>query len=531
MNPQENIDYLHSTPAKKAWNRIGARPHHGINIPLFSLHSEESSGIGEFLDLLPLLPWLKNRNFDILQLLPLNDSGLDSSPYNALSAFALNPLHISLKQLPRINQHADLIQAIKELKSLNQLQHIDYEKVRQEKFKILHQYYQKEAKTFFKNEEHQKFFMKYQWMQGYALFKSLKEDSGWKNWESWEESIRYPDEKLRLQLYHHYYEKINFHLFLQYFCFQQMQQVKNEAEKLGILLKGDLPILTSRESADVWLNQNQFDLNYSAGAPPDMYNSEGQNWGFPLYNWNELEKESYHWWKTRLQVSENFYHLYRLDHVVGFFRIWAFPIGKSAQEAHFIPFHFDQWMTQGRKIMLQLLANSRMLPIGEDLGTVPPEVRLSLKELGICGTKVMRWERMWNEDKRFIDPSYYSPISMTTVSTHDSETLQLWWTNQPDEAKEFCKFKNWIYTTPLSTHQQIEILRDSHRSGSLFHINLLQEYLTIFPELRWPTPEDERINIPGTISKRNWSYKFKPSVEEIISHQGLAKVLDQVINH
>ena len=178
-----------------------------------------------------------------------------------------------------------------------------------------------------------------------------------------------------------------------------------------------------------------------------------------------------------------------------------------------------------------MLASSNMLPIAEDLGDVPPEVRVCLSELGICGTKVMRWERYWEKDKSFIPFKDYPPLSMTCVSTHDSRTLQLWWSDFPDEAKDYAAFKHWTYSPTLTVEQRKEILWDSHHTPSLFHINLLQEYLALFPELVWPQPEDERINIPGKVLATNWLYRFRPSVEELTAHEGLKKAIEQILKN
>jgi 4-alpha-glucanotransferase len=322
---------------------------------------------------------------------------------------------------------------------------------------------------------------------------------------------------------------MEFHSFVQYLCFQQLERVKKYAEEHHVWLKGDIPILINRESADVWFHQHLFLLDFAAGAPPDMFNEEGQKWGFPLYNWNAAKEQNYEWWITRLQTAEHFYHLYRIDHIVGFFRIWAIPLHAPAKEGYFYPSEEKEWLPQGEQIMRMMLTNSSMLPIGEDLGVVPPQVRSLLKSLGICGTKVMRWERRWETDQGFIPPETYLPESMTTVSTHDSDTLTLWWQRNKEEAILYAGTQGWEYTPELSIQEHADILRQSHHSGSLFHINLLQEYFSLIPGMTWDAPEDERINFPGTVSERNWSYRFRPSIEEIVSHPFLKSRITSLI--
>lgn len=522
-------DIIEISPSAKQWKQIGIHHHHGLNVPLFSLRTKDSSGIGEFKDLIPMIDWCKSLGLDVLQLLPLNDTGLDTSPYSALSAFALNPVHLSLAHLPQAQENSLLNTMLKDLQKYNSTQRIDYQKLHIGREHFLQEYFKVYGQGILSEDGYRQFIDSNPWVKGYALFKAMKSYSGWKSWEMWPEEIKNPSETNLKTLETKFEYEIEYLSLIQYLCFRQMQEVKQYAEKAGVFLKGDIPILINRESADVWLNRHLFNMGYAAGAPPDMYSEEGQKWGFPIYNWDLLTQEDYAWWKLRLAAAQNFYHLYRIDHVVGFFRIWAIPIDRKAKEGHFEPRDKSTWIAHGKRIMRMMLESSLMLPIAEDLGVVPPDVRACLKSLGICGTKVMRWERHWEADKSFIPPEDYPPISMTTVSTHDSDTLQLWWIKSPEEAKEYCKFRGWEYSAPLSPEYQMAILYDSHHTPSFFHINLLNEYLALFPELVWPNPEDERINIPGLIADRNWSYRFRPSVEEIVENNLLADAIRDLI--
>lgn len=500
MNLEEQ---LLTSPAGTQWQKIGVRPHHGIVIPLFALHSASSYGIGEFPDLIPLIVWCREVGLDVIQLLPLNDTGLETSPYSALSAFALNPIHLRLNLPPQKNLP----------------QRIDYKNTLAQKEKFLRNYYNTHGPEIMSQDDYKKFKEEQKfWLQDYAIFKAMKIRQNWKNWEEWPKQL--PNDILN---------EAEYHQFVQFLCFQQFKEVKLQAEKNHIYLKGDIPILINRESADVWRHPELFSLQFAAGAPPDMYSKKGQKWGFPLYRWENHEKDNYRWWTERLRTAANFYDLYRIDHVVGFFRIWAIPLELEAKLGHFEPRDEKQWIPQGEKIMRMMLANSTLLPIGEDLGTVPPEVRQCLSRLGICGTKVMRWERNWHGDQNFIDPKNYSPVSMTTVSTHDSETLKQWWKDWPQEAALYARSQGWDYHSDLNPAQHFAILSASNHSGSLFHINLLQEYLALIPSMTWPSPEDERINLPGIISDKNWTYRFRPSVEEITGNEELKKIIQKLI--
>lgn len=517
---------LTASKAGNQWKTIGVRHHHGINIPLFALHSQESAGIGEFLDLCPLIEWCNSFNFDVIQLLPLNDSGSDKSPYNALSAFALNPIYISLSQIPRIQTYESLAEKLEKLKNLTRVNPLPYEQVRTLKEEFLHIYWQYEFNNIEKTNDYTSFLVNNaSWIREYALFKVLKNLNQEAFWKSWPVEQQILSQEAFDLLFEKYRDECSYYQLVQFICHTQLKYVKDFATSHKVFLMGDLPILISPDSADAWRHQDLFISELSAGAPPDMYNKEGQHWGFPLYNWSAFEANRYAWWKNRLRTAEFYYHLFRIDHVVGFFRIWAIPAGMKAINGHFEPSDEAHWLPQGKTIMECMLEGSCMLPIGEDLGVVPTDVRKCLRELGICGTKVMRWERLWDKDSSFIPIHEYIPESLTTVSTHDSDTLVLWWKNSPEEAKAYCATKNWTYTPQITPDQLKEILHDSHHSTSLFHINLLQEYLSLFRELSHEDPNEERINIPGMINDKNWCYRFLPSLEEIIAHEDLKKFL------
>lgn len=525
----EIVKKLSESPTGAQWQKIGIKHHHGINLPLFSLHSHKSCGIGEFPDLLPLIPWCKDLGLTVIQLLPLNDSGIDASPYSAISACALNPIYLGLASLPHLEAFPQLQQVLIGLQE-NDQQFVDYNKVRLAKENFLEEYYACASGLIITSNGYRRFLTQHSdWLDEYALFKLLKIKNKWQSWTLWGEEYQNVDMEKYQDLLEKYQDQIAYHIFLQFLCFQQMQEVKREANKQGVFIKGDIPILISRESSDVWLHRRLFHMHLSAGAPPDMFAEEGQNWEFPIYNWEMVEKEGYAWWKLRLRVAAHLYNIYRIDHIVGFFRIWAVAPGLSGKYGHFIPEDTKTWNHHGEKIMKIMVDSCPMLPIGEDLGVVPPEVRYSLSQLGICGTRVMRWERDWNGTGNFIKPEDYQIDSMTTVSTHDSEPLQLWWTHCVQEGKDFCRSQGWIYHNELSSCQHYKILKASHQTGSLFHINLLQEYLALLPGLTWGNPQEERINIPGQILDRNWTYRFRPSVEEIVENTKLREIMKSLI--
>jgi len=511
-----------------AWKKIGVKHHHGFVIPLFSLHSRSSCGIGDYIDLIPMIHWTKSLKFDVIQLLPLNDTGSDPSPYSSISAFALNPLYLNLDHLPYLEDR-ELLQLIETLKALDKTKRIQYPEVYKLKDNFLRRYYQLYKNRVITTFDFEKFLKENTWLEGYALFKTIKIAYEWSSWEHWPEAIRNIKPTTYNELLQEFRTEVDYHIFLQFLCFHQMFYVKKIAEEVGVYLMGDIPILLNRESADVWLNPSVFITHLSAGAPPDYFSQNGQNWGFPLYHWENLEKTNYYWWKERLALAQKLYDIYRLDHIVGFFRIWACGVGEDPINGKFIPENKEVWISHGEKILEVFVDSSSMLPIGEDLGVIPPGVRETLKKFGICGTKVIRWERNFETDQKYKNFKHYDPESLTTVSTHDCESIKQWWEIEPTEAQEYCALKGWEYNRSLNQEQLWEILRDSHQTSSLFHINLLSEYLALIPGMTSNDFKEERINIPGTISENNWSYRFIPTVEEIIKNKTLFTMIKSML--
>jgi len=475
------------------WQKIGQRPHQGICIPLSAIHTKTSCGIGEFFDLLPLIDWCASLSLDVIQLLPLFDSGDDASPYNPISSCALDPIYISLSQLPDAPPLPDFTSL-----TASASDRVDRVSVKSLKFAWLHNYFQHHFQASDPNYQH--YLNEQTWLIPYARFKAERDKTS-----------------------------VDFHCYLQYLCFQQLRDVHAYASKKGVFLKGDIPYLMNGSSIDVLESPHLFNPQLQAGAPPDFYNPNGQNWGCPLFNWDAMRKDNFRWWKRRMKAVLPFYDIYRLDHVVGLFRIWGIEQGKLPTEGNFVPSDPSLWLAHGTELLQMMLEASPLLPIAEDLGTIPPEVRVCLKRLGICGTKVIRWERNWHGDKTFIPFEQYEPLSLTTCSTVDSDTIRGWWQKYPEEAMAFARFMHWEYTPELSFEQHKAMLRSAYHTPSLFHINLLQDLLALFPELVRQNVDEERINVPGTIRPTNWTYRFKPSMETIASHAGLKAALRDIL--
>ncbi len=518
------------SPSANNWQRIGIKHHHGINIPLFALYSAKSAGVGEIPDLLPVIDWVKSVGMDVIQLLPINDTGADASPYNARSAFALNPIFLGIASLENIPE--ELLPALKELQGMTGKRPIPYEEIRPKKIAFIRDYVTAQAANFRTSESYQTFLQENTyWLSGYALFCLLKRRFDQKHHSLWQPPFSIPTPKVIEEWLAQEAAEVEIIYMMQYLLFQQFTAVKAYAEKLGVFIMGDIPILISPDSADVWQWPGFFHDLLSAGAPPDMYAKDGQSWGFPLYHWKALEQVDFIWWRQRLKTAERLFHLFRIDHAVGFFRIWAVLQGKIAKEGAFVPHEETFWKDHGTRLLKMLIDSCAMLPIAEDLGVVPPFVRDVLVDLGICGTRVIRWERLWKQwPAPFIPYDQYLPESLTTVSTHDSSLLRQWWQEQKDESQAFCAFKKWNWQEKPTLDQIKTILKDSHQTASLFHVNLWHEYFALFPELRYDRVEDDRINQPGVISDHNWSFRFKCPLEEICQFAPLQNLVRELLS-
>lgn len=510
-------------PTAHLWKKIGLGPHHGFCIPLSSVRSKKSCGIGEFTDLLPLIDWCKKIRMDVIQLLPLNETYYKNiSFYKALSSCALDPIYLGLLDLPYIIENKDLQNEILVLRRYNFTERVEYDKVREKKFEWLNKYYKQYFPIFKKRKAYHLFVKNNPWLKSYSVFRFLKDKFERKSWDLWPKKYRCPTQKWIDSFYKKNLEEVEFYTFLQFLCFSQLSEVKKRASQKRVFLFGDLPIFVSKDSADVWFYRKVFNTLKQAGSPPDKFSLKGQRWKLPLIDWDFLEKNDYFWWKQRLVFFANFFHMYRIDHVVGFFRIWTMDFKEKDNGGEFTPEERDLWKIVGEKHLRKIIKCSSILPIAEDLGLIPENIYGILKKLGICGLKIVRW----HTSTPFCD---FEPMSVTSLSTHDTETLEQWWDSHKSEAKNLCFTNNWKYSEKLIPSLRLKVLCSVHSSASIFHINLLQEYLALDKKLVHDDPKLERINVPGTVNKNNWSYRYLPTIEEIVSNQKLNKHFREII--
>ena len=299
----------------------------GVLTPITSLRSERSVGTGEFADLTLLGGWVKAAGLNLIQILPVNDTGSDSSPYSAQSAFALHPLYIRLDDLPELEGAGGFADRVVRLREeLSGVARLEYQRALDAKLAFLRELYQARQTTIDQDEQLQTWIVENDWVRDYAVFRFLKAQNDRKPWWQWEEH-KDPSDKLMKDMWSDKKLKprLMFFAWIQYRLEQQLRAAKAALNELGVLLKGDIPILMNEDSVDLWRRRDLFRTDLRAGAPPDMFSELGQNWGFPIYDWAELEKSDFGWWRDRVRQASKFYHAYRIDHVLGFFRIWAIP--------------------------------------------------------------------------------------------------------------------------------------------------------------------------------------------------------------
>ena len=317
----------------------------GTLVPVFSLRTRRSFGVGDFGDLRQMVDWVATSGQRLLQILPINDTTSshtwgDSYPYSCISVFALHPQYVELGALPKLKKEADRKRFEALRLELNALSQIDYERVNNAKLEYLRLLFQQEGKKVLASADFKSFFEEAQaWLVPYAQYCTLRDTYGtgdfsqWPDHRQWDENDRKALSTIGTQL-----GNVAFWYFVQFILAQQLSGVHAFARTRGVILKGDIPIGVARHGCDVWQEPRYFNLNGQAGAPPDEFAEDGQNWGFPTYNWDEMLRDGCQWWERRFRNMARYFDAYRIDHVLGFFRIWEIPMPvKSGLLGQFSP--------------------------------------------------------------------------------------------------------------------------------------------------------------------------------------------------
>jgi len=489
-------------------------------VPLFSLHSARSWGIGDVGDLAPCARWLERAGFRALQLLPVSTLPAgQTSPYSALSAMAIDPIYVAVgdlvdfqalggeARLPLADQAA--------LRQARSAERVRYDEVRQAKESALRlafsQFYDVEWRRTTARAGAFAAYVSWEewWLADYALYSALREHHSGTSWVEWPEALRTRDASALDDARRTLEPEVLFHQYVQWVADEQWQDVR---EAMGeVRLFGDFPFMVAADSADVWARQHLFRFDAMVGTAPDAFSDTGQNWGLPVYRWDVMEGEDYRWLRQRARRMARLYDGYRVDHLVGFFRTYSRPIGHTT--GTFDPADEASQIALGESV-LRLFQEDGAQITAEDLGSIPDFVRQTLLQLGVPGYKVLRWERAWKKKgKPYIDPAAYPSTSVVTTSVHDIEPVALWWeVADEDERHQFAVLLNpsdsaerALVASPFTSTLRDEILALAYHAGS----DLL--LLPVQDAFGWR----DRINEPATVSERNWTYRLPWPVDRL----------------
>lgn len=491
--------------------------HAGLLVPLFSIPSRQSWGIGEIPDIARLACWMRQAGFGFLQLLPLNEmADGQHSPYSALSAMAIDPIFVAPSRVPDIDAlGGEALLSPEEREKLEAARHapvIQYSIVRAIKaraFRAAFDWFMREewnARTHRAARLVEYIQREGWWLDDYTLFRAIHAREEGRYWREWEPGLRDRQPEALDRARQALAAERLFYAYLQWLAAEQWADVR---ERSDIGLFGDFPFMVSGDSADVWSRQDDFRLDASVGAPPDAFSETGQDWGFPAYRWSKIAAEGDVWLAARARRSAELYDGYRVDHVVGFFRTY---VRERDGRAAFVPADEPSQIAQGQRL-LTLFASNGTRVIAEDLGVIPGFVRDTLERGGIPGYRVLRWEREWKAERQpFRNPDAYPPCSVATSGTHDTETLAEWWDLAPADERTAIAMLPPLRESgcdpdaPFQERTRDAILRTLLRAGSSMAILPIQDVFG------WR----DRINTPALVSHENWCWRLPWPVEDLL---------------
>lgn len=489
----------------------------GALIPLFSIPSSRSWGIGEIGDIEAMARWLAAAGIRILQLLPINEMPPgETSPYSALSAMAIDPQFITLDRVDdfdEIGGEAALEPGLRaRLDAVRMAPRIQYAEVRALKDVALRRCFARfQSVDLAGGTRRAAAFRAYVseegwWLHDYALFRALHAQHGERAWFDWPDPLRCRRrdalDRARTELA----DEIEFRQYVQWLAGDQWGEARGHTGEVALF--GDLPFMVSGDSADVWARQDEFRMDASVGVPPDAFSETGQDWGLPVYRWDVLAQRDFDWLRDRAHRNADLFDGYRVDHLVGFYRTYYRP--HDGSPARFIPEEEDAQLALGERV-LGVFREPGSEIIAEDLGVVPEVVRASLARLSIAGYKVFRWERQWHtEGQPFKDPVDYPPVSVATSGTHDTEPMVIWWEDAAREEREAVlaipSLRRLLGADDLALIDAPGLPHAIHEAllETLFAAGSSTLILPIGDIFGWR----DRINQPATVGDENWTWRL-----------------------
>jgi 4-alpha-glucanotransferase len=492
----------------------------GVTIPLFSLRSRGDWGIGQIGDLPRAAAWLRRAGHRLLQILPPHELAAgETSPYGARTAFGLDPIYVSIDAIPDLDAGA-IEEALgadgkRERDEARRTIGVNYVAARSAKARALRgafeRFYEREWKKGTRRAEELAAWIERErsWAEDLALYVALRDSRGSWGWDKWPADERHKVPHVMQRARERLATPILEHHYGQWIAHEQWARAREEMERLGVELMGDLPFIVGHESADVWARSWEFRGDVSLGAPPDAFAPEGQDWGLPAYDWARMYEDDLYWLRARTRHASRLYDRFRLDHVVGYFRMF---VKRPNQPGSFDPPGEDAQRTHGEKVMRAMIDEARRgnghasQIIAEDLGVIPPFVRRTLEGLEVPGYKVIPWEKDDGPNGgTFRDPTKFSPVSVATWSTHDTAPITAWWDEFTPHEKELLEKMASIPQGASEDERGFALLSTLFKAGSSLTLTLVQELLG----------EKARINTPGTVGTANWSYRLPKPIEDL----------------
>src|SRR6266446_535774 len=546
----------------------------GVLVPVFALRGEHDLGVGDIGALRKFIDWAAEIGFKLVQLLPINETGTDNSPYNAISAMAIEPttLHLAANSPEDLTREefdaviSDVDPSTALRTSLGKLRHgeVKYRQVKKLKRRLLEKAFANFSQR--AGEERRLRFRKFceeeaAWLDDYTFFRVLMEENEesatWTRWPAEHQSIKKvrawlrdlpQDRQAAIR------ERQNFFCYVQWTAHQQWREIKSYAEEREVALMGDIPFGVSYYSADVFARPDEFALDWSGGAPPEPYFKDdeftqkwGQNWGIPLYRWDGMRANNFEWWRERVRAVRRIFHLFRIDHVLGFYRIYAFP-WRPRKNKQFLPLDWQEMLArtggraphfaprddetsencdankrEGEEYLRVAVAEAGATRvIGEDLGAVPEYVRPSLRALGIAGFKIPQWE-VYHEQ---VTPGEkYERLSVATYTTHDHKPLRALWEEafeRPTATSEqarldlakiavFAGFDQKTDTVGFEKDLYPAIMEALFKSEAWIAIVMITDLLA----------RRYRFNVPGTPANLNWRRRMQRNVAQLRSSRNV----------
>jgi 4-alpha-glucanotransferase len=498
----------------KRWSALGR--HAGVMIPLFSLVSRDSWGVGEIPDLVPAARWAAAAGFDFIQVLPVNEMAPGQhSPYSALSALALDPVFVrvpGLVDFTAIGGVASLSRDDRDrLDALRRVPRVDFHNVQELKQRVLRTCYARFAQDEWRvgtprAQALDAFIARERaWLEPYALFRAMHAAHHGLPWWEWDSALRTPEgaaaERRRFE------DDIRFHQYLQWLAIEQWTSVTAAMGDVGVF--GDLPFMVGGDSSDVWAQQHAFAMDATVGVPPDAFSATGQDWGVPVYRWDVQAREDFAWFRARARRGAELFAGYRVDHLVGLYRTYVRPADGSPH--YFTPSDESDQIALGERL-LRIFMEPGACVVAEDLGTVPDFVRASMARVGVPGFKVTRWERAWNsEEQPFLDPATYPEVSVATTGTHDTETLAVWWeTVDRAERDAFCDL---LSRTARRVDRESPTLTEATR-WSVLDLMLSSASKFVILPIQDLFGWRDRINTPATVGDENWTFRVATPIDQ-----------------